>query len=241
MTDYRKKIYDRYITAFGQSANSENKVTIENAQKAYRYYLRNWFPTSKKASVLELACGNGKLLNFFKSMGYENILGIDISPEQVAVARKNGVNVEQADVLEYLEKSEESYDLIVAIDLIEHLQKNEVMLFLELCLKKLEANGRIILQTPNPDSPFGMSVFCGDFTHETCFSPSGLSRLLRLHGFDSIEIREAGPVIHGVFSFIRFAAWKIFRLFISLWNLIETGSSKSGALSRVFLISAIKE
>lgn len=241
MANYRKKIYDKYISGFKRHQEPDSLSSVYDYRNPYRNYLRNWLPASKNASILEVACGCGKLISLLEKLGYTNIHGVDISSEQVALAQKNTSCIEQADVMEYLERTERSYDLIIAIDFIEHLKKEEVVLFLDLCSKRLLQKGRVIFQTPNADSPFCMSVFCGDFTHETCFSPKGLSRLLNLQGFTEIQMRETGPIIHGLVSFIRFILWKILRLLLLSWNLVETGGRASNVFTRVFLISAIKK
>jgi len=99
-----------------------------------------------------------------------------------------------------------------------------------------------VLQTPNADSPVVNAIRYGDFTHEVCFNPKALSRLLNLVGFKDIEAREAGPVPWGysVASTLRAGVWKMVRVVVKVWNLAESGSAGSGVFTRVFLISVAK-
>ena len=99
-----------------------------------------------------------------------------------------------------------------------------------------------MLQTPNADSPVVNAIRYGDFTHEVCFNPKALSRLLNLVGFKDIEAREAGPVPWGysVASTLRAGVWQMFRVVVKVWNLAESGSAGSGVFTRVFLISVAK-
>jgi SAM-dependent methyltransferase len=91
-------------------------------QKASYYYgyvmagLQAIIPPGKR--VLELGCGTGAILDSLKpSYG----LGIDLSPEMVAVARQKRPHLrfEVGDV-EHLSLSD-SFDYVVMVDLVEHL------------------------------------------------------------------------------------------------------------------------
>jgi len=127
-------------------------------------------------------------------MGYMNISGVDISPEQVKLAQQVTPEVEDANVLEWLEAHSASIDLITGYDIVEHFHRDEVLRFLDVCNSALKLGGRLIPQTPNADSPLGMSIRHGDFTHEVGFNPNALSRLLSLVGLQGIESRETGPI-----------------------------------------------
>jgi hypothetical protein len=130
----------------------------------------------------------------------------------------------------------------MGLDIIEHLGKDEVLHFLAGCQRALRPGGRIILQTPNAETPWASSIRYGDFTHEVCFTPKLLSRLLEMSGYQSAEVREAGPVLRaGIRPFIRWLLWNLIRIPLIGWNIIETGSPGSGVLTRVFFASAIKK
>ena len=159
-----------------------------------KYYLRNWLPVDKESRIIDLACGEGHILHMLHRMGYVNVEGVDISDSQLRIARQISDRAVKADVLEYLKITNSKYDLILSFDLIEHLQKDEVLEFIDLCKVRLNVNGRLVLQTPNATSPFFGDVRYGDITHELGFTPNILSQLLRRSGFTFIESRETGPV-----------------------------------------------
>lgn len=54
--------------------------------------------------------------------------------------------------------------------------------------------------------------------------------------------RECGPVPWGysLISTVRYGLWRLIRLGLFSYNLIETGSKDDGVLTRVFLSSAVK-
>lgn len=239
---YRSRLYARYGSAIQSAPEQFDEAAAGRWGKAYDWYLRGWLPASKDARIVDLACGYGRLLHFFRSRGYHNIAGVDISPDQVHRARQVTPEIYQANVLDFLRDHPGPYDLITALDLIEHLSKDEALLFLDLCLAALKPGGRLVLQTPNADSPFGMAIRYGDFTHEICFNVNAISRLLALHGFTAIEAREPGPVPWGysLRSSARWLAWQMIRGGLKLWNLAETGSAGAGVFSRNLLASAMR-
>ena len=241
--DYRTRIYENYATSFQDAPKSFDQEAAWHWGRGYRHYLRAWLPEDKNAKIIDLACGGGKLLYFFKRMGYLNTEGVDISPEQVKLARQVTASVAEADVLEWLEAHSSTFDLITALDLIEHFQKPEVLRFLDACYNALKPGGRLIIQTPNADSPWGMSIRHGDFTHEVGLNPNALSRLLALVGFSRMESRETGPIDigHSLKSTVRYAIWQTIRAGLKLWNLAETGGAGSSVFTRVFLIAAVKK
>jgi cyclopropane fatty-acyl-phospholipid synthase-like methyltransferase len=204
--------------------------------------MRGWLPAARDASMVDLACGSGWLLHFYQNQGYTNIQGVDLSAEQVELARSITPNVAQGDVMAFLESRSEHFDFISAFDLIEHLHKNEAVRFLDGCLNALKPGGRLVLQTPNSDSPMVCNIRYGDFTHELCFGANSISWVLRACGFRDVQIRELAPVPWGysLKSSIRWLGWKGIRAALKLYNLFEVGTSGSGVFARVMLASAIK-
>ena len=241
--DYRTRIYKRYATNFQDAPETFSEDAALRWGRGYNHYLRDWLPADKNAAVVDVACGGGKLLYFFKQMQYQNITGVDVSPEQVKLARQVTPTVEEANILDWLEAHPAAFDLITGLDIIEHLDKSEVLRFLDSSYKALKPGGRLILQTPNAESPWGGSIRYGDFTHEVGLNPNLLSRLLNLSGFQEVEAREQGPVPWGysAFSSLRYLIWQSIRMGLKIWNLAETGAAGSGVFTRVFLIKGDKQ
>jgi SAM-dependent methyltransferase len=240
---YRDRIYERYSSGFQDKGPVFDAVAARRWGRAYDWYLRDWLPADKDASIVDLACGAGSLLHFFRQRGYSNVAGVDISPEQVALSRQVTDDVAQDNVLNFLQTRENSFDLIAALDLVEHLQRDEVLTFLDGCCAALRPGGRLILQTPNADAPWAASVRYGDFTHELCFQSNSLGRLMRLSGFVNVAGREQGPVPRGysAASSMRYILWRCIRLSLQFYNVVETGGSGSGIFTRVFLMSGTKK
>ncbi len=242
VVNYRDRLYANYGHHFQDASKTFDHQAAHRWGRARSYHLRNWLPEEKSSRIVDLACGGGKLLHFFVEQGYKNVEGVDISPDQVALSRQVVSEVTEGHVIEFLESNPDQFDLITGFDIIEHFFKDEVLQFLEAAYSALRPNGRLILQTPNAESPWGAQHRYNDFTHEIGFNPNALGRLLRVVGFSAVEPRECGPVPLGnsIFSGIRFTLWQGIRLGLMAYNLIETGNPGDKVFTRVFLISGVK-
>ncbi|GIW56941.1 MAG: hypothetical protein KatS3mg082_3345 [Nitrospiraceae bacterium] len=237
----RASIFASYGRDWQDATEQFDAGAADRWGRAYAWYLRGWLPHARDAAIADLACGQGRLLHWLKSRGYTNLTGVDISPDQVALARQVVPTVEQADVLEWLAQHPDRFDCLIGLDIVEHFTREEALRFLELCYAALKPSGRLILQTPNADSPFDLQIRYGDITHEWAYNVNQLTRLLRRAGFTAIEPREQGPVPWG-YSFastVRFVVWGAIRAGLQIWNLAETGA-RLPVLTRVFLVKADK-
>jgi SAM-dependent methyltransferase len=238
--EYRAKIYDRYVSRFQNEAETFDLQAAERWGKAYDYYFRGWLTARKDAAIAELACGRGYMLHYLKVRGYSNLRGIDISPEQVALARQVLACVEQGDAVTFLEANKGQFQLVIALDLLEHFQKDEALRFLAAAYGSLKPGGGLILQTPNAGSPWHGDTLYGDFTHEICLNANGIRRILRLSGFNAVEVRETGPIPWGysLSSSIRACAWQCLRTLHKATAIIETGSAGDAIYTRNLLVRA---
>lgn len=240
--NYREKIYSRYATHFQDAKGDFDALSAGRWAVPYQSYFKGWLPADKKSAVLEVACGGGRMLSALKSWGYSEVEGVDLSPEQVALSRQaiSPERVHHADVLIFLEGKANTYDLIIGLDLVEHLTKGECIRFLDACRLALRPGGRLILQTPNADSPWGMASRYNDLTHEIGFNPNLMIRMMKLCGFSEAKARECGPVPHGALSFGRWGLWKILRMGMMAWNLVEIGHAGSRVFTRNMLVAAVR-
>jgi 2-polyprenyl-3-methyl-5-hydroxy-6-metoxy-1,4-benzoquinol methylase len=240
--DYREILYARYAQANRIMPTAVSQAGLDRQGRQLKYYLRGWLPDRKDAAVFELGSAYGRLLHLLRSEGYSNLAGSDVSQDQVQLAEQMGLPVELGDGVELLESRSQPLDLIVALDVIEHLTKQEVVRFFQAASASLRPGGRIILQTPNAASPWGMSLQFGDFTHETAFTAEVLEGLLKLFGFRDIEFREIGPIPFGnsLASTVRAMLWPIVKAVVRGLVRIETGSRGSAVLTRSLLVTATR-
>jgi SAM-dependent methyltransferase len=241
--EYRKRIYKKYTSmqvnpAGGQPSRADYDLWARGAERRFA----GWLPVDRSAPVLDMGCGGGNFLFTLERLGYNDLTGVDISPEQVALARQwcRTAKIVEGDVFDVLKDKPDRFALISGLDILEHFRKDEMLLFLELVHRALRPGGRLVLQTPNAASPFAGSVAYSDFTHEWFYSPRGLERILRMAGFTDYQCRESGPFPHGLRSWTRSFLWSIARGGLRLYDLIETGGDEFGVYTRVFVATAVK-
>lgn len=92
----------------------------------------------------------------------------------------------------------------LAIDIIEHFKKDEILEILKLIYDSLNKKGILIIKTPNSETIFSGRYHYWDFTHEIIFNKTSLMQILSLTGFNNFVFKEEYPIIHGFKSFIRF-------------------------------------
>jgi len=191
---------------------------------------------------LDIACGSGAALEELVRAGYTQVAGVDHSGEQVAAAHSRGGRyVTQGDIFATLEAAPaETVDVVLALDIVEHLDRDHVLGLFDLTLRALRAGGRIIVHTVNAESPFFGRARYGDVTHEGAFTQSSLSQLLTVAGYSQVRCYEDTPVVHGATSLVRAAIWKVVR---SAWDVAiaaETGVAGKTLFSQNFLCVALK-
>lgn len=239
MTDYRNIWKTDYATTQQERTEPPGSRERKRFRQVYEHYLRGWLPQDRTIPILDVGCGAGLFLHFLKDEGYTQLSGVDASPSQVALARQSGLEILQENALDHLKQRSGDLGLIVALDFIEHLTRDEALTFLDACFQALQPGGRLILQTPNGESPWVGNVLYGDYTHEQCFTPHLLEKLMHRAGFEQIQPRACGPAPVDAVSRIRSWMWCGITLGCRLLNLIE-GAVSSGLYTRVFLISAVR-
>jgi SAM-dependent methyltransferase len=227
MSNFRTVLYERYVSAF----KGETTPRSPAARASYfRWCDHKVLPLvgdlARDARVLELGCGPGDLLEWLRQRGFTAARGIDVSAEQVALARSIGLDARVADVFEHLDETHEPLDAILAFDFIEHFHRDELMRLVPAVRDALVPGGRLVVQTPNGAGLFPNAVVHGDLTHMTIFSPDSLRQLLRVHGFDEFRFAETGPVPKNAAGLVRSALWAGVRMVAGLVRRIETGRTQ---------------
>ena len=141
------------------------------------------------APVLDVGCGRGELLALLRESGIE-ARGIDADADMVAFARGESLDVEQADLLEYLERVDAgSLGGIFMGQVVEHLPPAVLVRALELAAQKLRPGGVLVAETINPLSPIALRNYYADLTHAQPLVPETLELLARQSGFAETELR----------------------------------------------------
>ncbi len=146
------------------------------------------------ADVLDVGCGRGEFLDLLRERGI-TARGIDLNDEMAAVCRERGLNATAGDALSYLlAQPDGSLGGLFAAQVVEHLEPDYLMRFLEAAYHKLRPGSKIVLETINPACWFAFfSSYIRDITHERPLHPDTLQYLLRASGFQKVDVRYSAP------------------------------------------------
>jgi 2-polyprenyl-3-methyl-5-hydroxy-6-metoxy-1,4-benzoquinol methylase len=238
---YRDRIYGQYVSAFkGRPAPEKLVPALRRQARFFDHLLAPVLAGGRPRDGLEVGCGPGHFLFWARERGFPSVQGFDLSAEQIEAARALGLDAEVAGYREFFPRCGKTFDLIVALDVIEHLTRDEVFEFLDLCWAALRPGGMLFLTTPNGAALRPGPVSYGDLTHETIFSPQTMELVLRLTGFGRPEIREISPPLTSLRSAVRAALWQLIRLGPLFVDLVEKGSCSVRVCSRVMSVLARK-
>lgn len=198
--EYRKVLYANYHTTQSGRASLTSAEALFLREK--RQFESEILPllqsVSKSARIFDMGCGSGSLLKGLKEAGYTNVIGMDLSEEQVTMAHEFGVSeVVLGDAMQFFRSSEEQFDVITGMDIIEHFTKDELVELLQLIQSKLKKGGMAIFRTPNMDAPIATAFAIGDFTHENYLNASSAEQVMLSCGFVDVNVKPSFMRVNG--------------------------------------------
>lgn len=227
MINHRTKLYEHYHSDFNSRISNINAKVLISLYHHYDIKILPFLKSfDKDINILELGCGPGYLLDYLKLKGFKNFKAIDISNEQIELAKAKGHNVKVDDVFLYLKNSSEKFDAIFAFDLVEHFTKDELLELTDLVFNSLNNEGLLFIRTPNGQGIFPGQVIYGDLTHQTILNPNSLTQLLIQSGFRQIYFIENSPVGKNLNGLIRLFLWKLIKLFLNFIKMVESGGKQ---------------
>jgi cyclopropane fatty-acyl-phospholipid synthase-like methyltransferase len=200
-------------------------------------YLRHHFgrdlPANQAARILDLGCGFGRLLFFLKRSGYTNVVGIDASAPQVELAHTLGMHeVLKATADNFLADHKSEFDVIFAVDLLEHLTRDELFPLLDGIAAALIPGGRLVVQTVNAQSPFFGYTRYGDLTHEIGFTKLSIHQALEAAGLNHVAVRPLEPAPVGLNGTLRWITWKVVTGLLTVCCAAEIGTVRGHVLTQ---------
>jgi 2-polyprenyl-3-methyl-5-hydroxy-6-metoxy-1,4-benzoquinol methylase len=178
--------------------------TITHNFKYIMQPLLGMLDKNKNQCILDLGCGNGYLVNYLISLGY-NAYGTDASEKGIIIAQKT--NPDRFFVQDLstgklpLELQALNFDTIISTEVIEHLYDPEG--FIDFCKQLLTSKGEIILSTPYHGylKNLVLSIFNKWDTHISplwlgghikLWSAASLKQLLVSKGFTFLAFKGCG-------------------------------------------------
>lgn len=169
--------------------------------EASRYYAaemqRTGMAPLRGSSVLELGFGNGEFASWCRGVGAKYV-GIEAIPELVARARRSGLEAHHTAEPWNSFAPDETFDLVIALDVFEHLGLDELLETFHKIRKAMAASGRFVARVPSGDSPFSRAIQHGDMTHRLAIGSSMVRQLAAREGFLVERIAEPAFPLRGL-------------------------------------------
>lgn len=181
--DYREVTRQSYDQTAHEYQENTLKLQPEMTAKAFLSYL------APESTILDLGCGPGRDSKFFVDKGYE-VIGIDISPQMIALARNS---VPQANFLvsdiESLKLNNESIDAIWASASLLHVSKKAMSGVVENLYRILKPEGifYVSMKKGSREELQADDRYGGVEKFWNYVSEDELTQLLVKHGFQILE------------------------------------------------------
>jgi SAM-dependent methyltransferase len=242
-SDYRARLLARYVSTHASVSDAAAQEGLERRRAYLDALVQRHFPADRKAAVLDLGCGHGAILWAARRAGFTDLTGIDASPEQVAAAKRLGIEgVRQQDLREGLASlPPESLDVVVLFDLFHYFDRPEQIAIIDAVHRVLKPGGRWILHVPNGEALFAARMRYWDYLASGAFTHASITQVLLASGFGEVKSYEDEPIPHGIKSLVRLILWKGIRAVSRLVLAAETGDTGRGAIfSQCLLAVAVK-
>ncbi len=160
---------------------------IKKRQSVYLEYFQNC------QNVLDIGCGRGEFLLLLKENGI-GARGLDINEDMVFYCQKNGLDVQKANALIYLQNLDnKSLDGVFSSQVVEHLKPDDLISLVKLCYDKMKYGTYFIAETINPLCITTYALFNVDLSHVKPVHPETIKFLLESVGFREIQIKFSSP------------------------------------------------
>ena len=231
--DYRATLYRSYV------GGHQGIVPEERCQARMAADVLCHLPQDRRVRILDVGCGQGMLVRFLQRNGYADIAGIDLSTDQVALARELGTpNVHHADLFDVADERPCAYDVVLALDVVEHFDRADVQSAFDALARLLRPSGTLILRTPNGCSPYSGRHQFSDLTHGVIYTDRSLEQVAAVTGFRDVRIFPVRPAGYGTLQRLRRALWSVIEVLMILPIVVETGELRQHVVTQNLVCTA---
>jgi methionine biosynthesis protein MetW len=123
--------------------------------RKYPWYYADWkwdydvaFKQIKpNTAVLDIGCGQGKLLIELKNKKNCKVTGLELNSDACKVAQAKGIEVQNVFIQDHVKNNAQKYDYVVFFQVLEHIA--ETGSFLDAAINCLKPGGQLIIAVPN--------------------------------------------------------------------------------------------
>jgi cyclopropane fatty-acyl-phospholipid synthase-like methyltransferase len=158
---------------------------------------RSGIDVKSKPSVLEIGFGNGAFAGWAVAQNLSYV-GIEADPELIARAKVAGFEAHLAGASLQDIANGRKFDVIVAIDVIEHNYLESIINLLTSLRDVTSPVGLFLGRLPSGDSPFSRAIQYGDITHKSVIGSGMIKQMAEQAGWTVVDIRSEALPVSGV-------------------------------------------
>ena len=184
---------DAFFAAFDEHFRGDREA-VKQRLRQYLPIIREHGVGTAEAPVVDVACGRGEWLELLKEEKL-HASGVDINQVLLQQCQDLGLEVRRAELTDYLHSlAENSVGAVSAFHIVEHLEIEALISFLDQALRVIRPGGLLLIETPNPENVLvGSCNFYFDPTHRNPIPKPVLKFLVESRGFVIVEILALNP------------------------------------------------
>lgn len=139
--------FDRYFEYAKNVKKVDNPLKYLSRKEPCYFPVYKYLKGKKDIKILEIGCGFGYLTYALNKAGFDT-LGLDIARNVIDYAKQNyGDFYKCCELKTFIENTDEKFDLVIATEVIEHLEDHVSFILDGVSL--LKPDGQLLLTTPN--------------------------------------------------------------------------------------------
>jgi len=208
--------YD-YSIYYGRFHNDSEEHATEAAAWVQKI-LEPHMPKDRSVPVIDIGCGFGFALRALRSLGYQNLTGLEVSAEQAERCRKAGFEIVTTEnTIEWLKQNPGRFAQAILLDVLEHVPAPLQIDFLRAVIGALRPGGKVLLTVPNANAILFGRWRYNDYTHFSSFTEHSLYFVLKNAGFETIWIDSTKGIDRFPRRLWRRGAWPAARKWLVRW------------------------
>ncbi|MFA6006390.1 MAG: class I SAM-dependent methyltransferase [Candidatus Paceibacterota bacterium] len=172
-------------------------MKISHYQTLYTYELEHWWyrvrreivvqlirkhsVNSDRRTILDIGCGTGALLQALEPFG--SVIGVDPSEQAINFCKKRGIKNLFLESCAHLSFSDNTFDVVLALDVLEHI--DDVHQALQELLRVTKQGGTVIIFVPAFEFLWSVTDVLSE--HKRRYTKNKLLKDLRDAGFDIVR------------------------------------------------------